>query len=198
MVAEQEAGARVPQASAGGGHRVGVVASPAAMEPPDDAALNAPGRAISHGERTRAVTLPWMRAEIDAGPIAFCAEFPSGDDEGGLFLRVGCVREGRPLGGRLLGAALGPATIPTRASPRRLGRPAPATRPAGAVLSGDEDGTLVAAGDELVLVRWVLVGELRLSAASVLEPGTRSRAGTSRTVRLTLLLCGLWPLAPRY
>ena len=80
---------------------------------PEYAGLNAPSWAIFNGEQSHAVTLHWMDAEVDAGPIAYEARFPIDDRDTGLTLSARCVREGLPLVERLLADALAGA-IPRR------------------------------------------------------------------------------------
>jgi methionyl-tRNA formyltransferase len=80
---------------------------------PDYAGLNAPSWAIFNGESTHAVTLHWMEAEIDSGPVVYSASFPITERDTGLSVSAACVREGLPLLARLLDvAADDPATIP--------------------------------------------------------------------------------------
>jgi methionyl-tRNA formyltransferase len=80
---------------------------------PEYAGLNVPSWAIYNGEQAHGVTLHWMEAGIDTGPIAFDDRFPISDDETGLSLSVQCVRRGLPLIAALLDAAeAGRASIP--------------------------------------------------------------------------------------
>lgn len=78
------------------------------------AGLSAPSWAIYHGERRHAVTLHWMQAGIDTGPIAHEAWFDIDADDTGLSLSARCVRAGLPLVERLLAdASNGADHIPT-------------------------------------------------------------------------------------
>ena len=80
---------------------------------PEYAGLNAPSWAIYAGETKHAVTLHWMEARIDTGPVAYSASFPIDDEETGLSLTAKCVRHGVPLLLRLIAdAARDPASIP--------------------------------------------------------------------------------------
>jgi methionyl-tRNA formyltransferase len=72
---------------------------------PEYAGLNAPSWAILAEETRHAVTLHWMEPEVDAGPIAYAAEFDIEPDDTGLGLSAKCVRQGLPLVGRLLADA---------------------------------------------------------------------------------------------
>jgi methionyl-tRNA formyltransferase len=64
---------------------------------PAYAGLNVPSWAIYRGERLHGVTLHWMDAGIDTGPIAYSSQFPLDEDETGLTLSAKCVRAGLPL-----------------------------------------------------------------------------------------------------
>lgn len=80
---------------------------------PEYAGLNAPSWAIYDGRTEHAVTLHWMEAEVDAGPIAYSEEFPIDPSDTGIGLASKCVRHGLPLVERLLeDAAAG--SIPRR------------------------------------------------------------------------------------
>lgn len=97
---------------------------------PQYAGLNAPSWAIYHGERTHAVTVHWMDAGIDTGPIAYQARFEMDVEETGLSLSSKCVRAGIPLIRELLEAVgMDPAAVPRLPqtnSPRRYyGRAVP-------------------------------------------------------------------------
>ena len=88
---------------------------------PEYAGLNAPSWAIYNGETSHAVTLHWMDAEIDTGPIVYSSSFEVTDRDTGLSVSAACVREGLPLLARLLDDASGdPAWIP--ATPQDLTR----------------------------------------------------------------------------
>ncbi|RMF71030.1 MAG: hypothetical protein D6738_14890, partial [Acidobacteria bacterium] len=83
---------------------------------PEYAGLNAPSWAIFHGASEYGVTVHWMEAGIDTGPIAFEERFPIGPDETGLSLGAACIRRGVPLLERLVAqAAADPEAIPRRA-----------------------------------------------------------------------------------
>lgn len=80
---------------------------------PECAGLNAPSWAIQQGARAHGVTLHWMAAAIDAGPLAYCERFPIEDTDTGLTVAMKCIRLGLPLIQRLLqAAATDPAAIP--------------------------------------------------------------------------------------
>jgi UDP-4-amino-4-deoxy-L-arabinose formyltransferase/UDP-glucuronic acid dehydrogenase (UDP-4-keto-hexauronic acid decarboxylating) len=64
---------------------------------PAYAGLNAPSWALYHGESTHGVTLHWMDAGIDTGPVAYSSSFPIEEDDNGLTLSAKCVRAGLPL-----------------------------------------------------------------------------------------------------
>jgi methionyl-tRNA formyltransferase len=72
---------------------------------PQLAGLNSPSWAIYLGERRHGVTLHWMTATIDAGPIAYSDSIAVTEDETGLSLSLKCVRAGLPLVDQLLAAA---------------------------------------------------------------------------------------------
>jgi methionyl-tRNA formyltransferase len=69
---------------------------------PEYAGLNAPSWAIFEGRSDHAVTLHWMEADVDAGPIAYSTTFPIESEDTGASLMAKCVRHGVPLVGRLL------------------------------------------------------------------------------------------------
>lgn len=80
---------------------------------PEYAGLNVPSWAIYRGETSHGVTLHWISAEIDAGPIAYSDRFEITRDDTGLSLTGKCARHGVPLISRLLeDAALEPGRIP--------------------------------------------------------------------------------------
>lgn len=82
---------------------------------PAYAGLNSPSWAILHGEQQHGVTLHWMEAGIDTGPIAYQAMFPIGDTDTGLTVAGRCVRKGLKLVASLLDdAARQPPAIPRR------------------------------------------------------------------------------------
>lgn len=80
---------------------------------PRYAGLHAPSWAICEGEHKHAVTLHWMEAEIDTGPIAYLAPFDIGERDTGLSVSAKCVRLGLPLIASLLQTATStPKAIP--------------------------------------------------------------------------------------
>lgn len=94
---------------------------------PRYAGLNAPSWAIYEGQSRHAVTVHWMAAEVDAGPIAYDAWFDIAPRDTGLQVAVNCVRHGIPLLARLLEDA-GGDRIPARPQDgegRWYGRAAP-------------------------------------------------------------------------
>jgi len=83
---------------------------------PQLAGLNAPSWAIYLGEKRHAVTLHWMHAGIDTGPVAYSANFDLCDHDTGLSVSNACVKLGIPLIGKLLDTATSDHTaIPARA-----------------------------------------------------------------------------------
>jgi methionyl-tRNA formyltransferase len=82
---------------------------------PEYAGLNAPSWTIYHGERFHGVTLHWMDAGIDSGPIAWEQRFPIDAADTGLSVSGKCVRKGVPLVLELARmAADDPGAIPRR------------------------------------------------------------------------------------
>jgi methionyl-tRNA formyltransferase len=80
---------------------------------PEYAGLNAPSWAIYQGETTHAVTVHWMDALIDSGPVAYSASFAVDGADTGLSLTAKCVRHGVPLLLQLVAdAARNPTSIP--------------------------------------------------------------------------------------
>lgn len=80
---------------------------------PGYAGLNVPSWAIYNGEPSHAVTLHWMDAGIDTGPIAYEYPFELAEDDTGLAVSGKCVRHGVPLVLRLVDvAAANPQEIP--------------------------------------------------------------------------------------
>jgi UDP-4-amino-4-deoxy-L-arabinose formyltransferase/UDP-glucuronic acid dehydrogenase (UDP-4-keto-hexauronic acid decarboxylating) len=80
---------------------------------PEYAGLNAPSWAIYAGEPRHAVTVHWMEAGIDTGPIAYSSSFELTDGDTGLSVAMRCAREAQPLVATLLEAAADdPASIP--------------------------------------------------------------------------------------
>ncbi|MBB4661666.1 methionyl-tRNA formyltransferase [Conexibacter arvalis] len=97
---------------------------------PELAGLNAPSWAICAGRDRHAVTLHWMMAGVDTGPIAYEAWFDVAPSDTGLRVSANCVRHGIPLLERLLAdARRGADAIPAReqdlARRRWHGREAP-------------------------------------------------------------------------
>ena len=83
---------------------------------PGYAGLNAPSWAIAEGESRHAVTLHWMTADVDAGPIAYKAWFEIGPRDTGVRVATRGAQEGVPLLRQLLeDAAAG--TIPADPQP---------------------------------------------------------------------------------
>jgi UDP-4-amino-4-deoxy-L-arabinose formyltransferase/UDP-glucuronic acid dehydrogenase (UDP-4-keto-hexauronic acid decarboxylating) len=90
---------------------------------PEYAGLNAPSWAIYEGETTHAVTLHWMDAGIDTGPVAYRASFAIEADDTGLSLAGKCARHGVPLLLQLLADATRDASsIPALEQDPRLRR----------------------------------------------------------------------------
>jgi methionyl-tRNA formyltransferase len=80
---------------------------------PQYAGLNVPSWAIYHGEHEHAVTVHWMDAGVDSGPIAWSSAFNLTDQDTGLSVSAKCVREGVPLAVKLVEVALAdPTRIP--------------------------------------------------------------------------------------
>lgn len=80
---------------------------------PQYAGLNAPSWAIYNGEQQHAVTLHWMDAGVDSGPIAWSSDFELTNTDTGLSASAKCVRLGVPLVGKLVETALAdPTSIP--------------------------------------------------------------------------------------
>jgi len=72
---------------------------------PEYAGLNVPSWALFNGEDTHGVTLHWIDAGIDTGPIAWQERFELTADDTGLSVSGKCVRLGVPLVVRLIQAA---------------------------------------------------------------------------------------------
>lgn len=72
---------------------------------PRYAGLNAPSWAVTRGEPTHGVTVHWMLAGIDTGPIAYQAMFEVTEEDTGLTVSTKCVRAGLPLVAQLLDQA---------------------------------------------------------------------------------------------
>ena len=80
---------------------------------PEYAGLNVPSWTIYRGEPFHGVTLHWMDAGIDTGPIAWQERFPIDASDTGLSVSGKCVRSGVPLILRLVRmAADDPGAIP--------------------------------------------------------------------------------------
>lgn len=80
---------------------------------PAYAGLNTVTWAIANGEQSHGVTLHWMDAGVDTGPVAYSASFPISAEDTALTVFGRCIREGVSLVFRLLDAADDdPATIP--------------------------------------------------------------------------------------
>jgi len=80
---------------------------------PAYAGLNVPSWAVYRGERRHAVTLHWMDAGIDSGPIAYAQSFELTESDTGLSAAAKCVRHGVPLVSELVQvAAREPSAIP--------------------------------------------------------------------------------------
>jgi methionyl-tRNA formyltransferase len=88
---------------------------------PGFAGLNAPSWAIYEGATRYGCSLHWMTPEVDAGPVAYAAEFDIDPGETGLSLSLKCVRYGLRLLERLLvdAAASGRAAIPAHEQPAK-------------------------------------------------------------------------------
>ena len=81
---------------------------------PEYAGLSVPSWAIYNGERSHAVTLHEMDAEVDAGSVAFEERFAIDEGDTGLTVSAAATRLGVPLIGELLDVAAG-GGIPSRA-----------------------------------------------------------------------------------
>jgi UDP-4-amino-4-deoxy-L-arabinose formyltransferase/UDP-glucuronic acid dehydrogenase (UDP-4-keto-hexauronic acid decarboxylating) len=87
---------------------------------PEYAGLNAPSWAIYRGEPRHAVTLHWMDAGIDSGPIVYASSFEIDESDTGLSLTGKCIRHGVPLALRLVAdATQDPSSVPARAQDLR-------------------------------------------------------------------------------
>jgi methionyl-tRNA formyltransferase len=90
---------------------------------PECAGLNAPSWAIYHREPRHGVTVHWMVAGVDRGPIAYQERFAIRPEETALSLGATCIRVGLELLRRLLDAAArGPAAIPAEPQDTRRWR----------------------------------------------------------------------------
>lgn len=82
---------------------------------PEYAGLNVPSWAIYNGEQEHGVTLHWMRARVDAGPIAFNATFSITERDTGVSVSAKAVQHGLPLVSKLLTClSEDPSSIPSR------------------------------------------------------------------------------------
>ncbi len=72
---------------------------------PRYAGLNAPSWAIYNGETEHGVTLHWMDAGIDTGPVAYRRSFAIDAGDSGLIVSAKCTRYGLQLVSKLLDAA---------------------------------------------------------------------------------------------
>jgi methionyl-tRNA formyltransferase len=80
---------------------------------PEYAGLNVPSWAVYRGERRHAVTLHWMDAGVDTGPVAYAQSFELTESDTGLSAAAKCVRQGVPLVSELVQvAAREPSAIP--------------------------------------------------------------------------------------
>jgi methionyl-tRNA formyltransferase len=82
---------------------------------PRYAGLNAPSWAIYEQEPTFGCSVHWMTPELDAGPLAYAADFDVDPHETALSLSLKCVEHGLPLIERLLIDAAAGEPIPARA-----------------------------------------------------------------------------------
>ena len=80
---------------------------------PEYAGLSVPSWAIYNGERSHAVTLHEMEAEVDAGSVAFEARFEIDESDTGLTVNAAATHLGVPLIGELLDAAAA-GDVPSR------------------------------------------------------------------------------------
>lgn len=83
---------------------------------PEYRGLNAPSWAIYDDREEHAVTVHWMTADVDAGPVAYESRFPIDPEDTGLTLSSRCVERGIPLIKRLLEDA-GTGAIPRLPQP---------------------------------------------------------------------------------
>jgi UDP-4-amino-4-deoxy-L-arabinose formyltransferase/UDP-glucuronic acid dehydrogenase (UDP-4-keto-hexauronic acid decarboxylating) len=72
---------------------------------PEYAGLNTPSWGVYHGERRFGVTLHWMDAGIDTGPIAFAETFEIDEADTGLTVTMKCIKHGVDQVSMLVGAA---------------------------------------------------------------------------------------------
>lgn len=156
--------------------------------------LNAPSWGIYEGATTFAVTLHWMDAGVDTGPVAFEAAVPVSDRDTGLSLSARCATQGLGLIDSLLDRATDdPNTIPRLPQgpgERRLFGPEPPF-PDGMpwTLEAARIERLVRASDYLPFASpWgpptALVENVTLGLSSVARTGTLAdaAAGTPTTL----------------
>lgn len=80
---------------------------------PQYAGLNVPSWAVYHGRDTHGVSLHWMAAGIDTGPVAYRACFALGPRDTGLTVSAQCARVGIGLVEQLLATlATDPQAVP--------------------------------------------------------------------------------------
>jgi methionyl-tRNA formyltransferase len=79
---------------------------------PEYAGLNVPSWALYRGETRHGVTLHRMAAKVDAGSIAYAAEFPVAKQDSALTVMTACVRNGIGLLQQLLETAERGEAIP--------------------------------------------------------------------------------------
>jgi methionyl-tRNA formyltransferase len=80
---------------------------------PEYAGLNSVSWAVYQGEPKHAVTIHRIVPRVDAGPIAYTASFPLGEEDTALTVGVKCIESGLVLLDRLLaGLATDPPTVP--------------------------------------------------------------------------------------
>ena len=96
------------------------------------AGLSVPSWAIYHGVERFGATLHWMAVELDAGAVAYAAEFPVEARETGLSLSLKCARHGVALVRELVEAmAADPEAVPRRQQDREQRRWFPRAAPHG-------------------------------------------------------------------
>jgi methionyl-tRNA formyltransferase len=112
---------------------------------PGFAGLNAPSWAIYEGATRYGCSLHWMTPEVDAGPVAYSAEFDVDPRDTGLSLTLKCVRHGLPLLEQLLedAAASGRAAIPADEQPKSKRRYLRRGPPSGGYVPWAEPATRV-------------------------------------------------------
>jgi methionyl-tRNA formyltransferase len=146
---------------------------------PEYAGLNAPSWAIYRGESRHAVTLHWMDAGIDSGPVAYESSFEIDDTDTGLSLTAKCVRNGVPLALRLVAdAARDPSSVPVRAQDlgrrRYFGREVP------------NEGTIVWSAPAHEIVRFVRACDYMPFKSPWGVPSTRLGGHTVGIVKASL------------